>query len=223
MTQSYLIGAALAVALIAPAAQAATTVLDFDTLRSSSRTSVTYVQGPYSEDGFTLRAASCQRSLGVANMGCFLGVAPYHSVDKVGGALATQYVSTDVTLTQDSGAAFLFQSIDFSEFLDNGIYQPFSTAVNFTFTFADGTTGTDSRIFSTDGAYLPTTFAFDLAPVTAVRWKPVTGSGVQFDNVVLADAAAVPEPASWALMIGGFGMVGGAMRRRSGRRVLATA
>ncbi len=26
--------------------------------------------------------------------------------------------------------------------------------------------------------------------------------------------AAVPEPASWAMMIGGFGMVGGAMRRR---------
>ena len=32
-----------------------------------------------------------------------------------------------------------------------------------------------------------------------------------------ADAAAlaVPEPATWALMIGGFGMVGGAMRRRA--------
>jgi len=27
-------------------------------------------------------------------------------------------------------------------------------------------------------------------------------------------AAAVPEPASWALMLGGFGLVGGAMRRR---------
>jgi len=27
--------------------------------------------------------------------------------------------------------------------------------------------------------------------------------------------AAVPEPASWAMMLGGFGLVGGAMRRRS--------
>jgi hypothetical protein len=27
--------------------------------------------------------------------------------------------------------------------------------------------------------------------------------------------AAVPEPASWALMVGGFGLIGGAMRRRS--------
>ena len=28
------------------------------------------------------------------------------------------------------------------------------------------------------------------------------------------NAGAVPEPASWAMMIGGFGLVGGAMRRR---------
>jgi hypothetical protein len=31
-----------------------------------------------------------------------------------------------------------------------------------------------------------------------------------------APPAAVPEPASWALMLGGFGLVGGAMRRRVG-------
>jgi hypothetical protein len=32
-------------------------------------------------------------------------------------------------------------------------------------------------------------------------------------------AGAVPEPASWAFMITGFGMVGGAMRRRSGAKL----
>ena len=34
------------------------------------------------------------------------------------------------------------------------------------------------------------------------------------DNVVVTVPTGVPEPASWALMVGGFGMVGGAMRRR---------
>jgi PEP-CTERM motif len=34
--------------------------------------------------------------------------------------------------------------------------------------------------------------------------------------------AAVPEPASWALMIAGFGLVGGVLRR-SGRRILAAS
>ncbi len=32
---------------------------------------------------------------------------------------------------------------------------------------------------------------------------------------------AVPEPASWAMMLAGFGIVGGAMRRRSMARVAA--
>ena len=31
-------------------------------------------------------------------------------------------------------------------------------------------------------------------------------------NVTVSGVSAVPEPATWAMMIGGFGMVGGAMR-----------
>ncbi len=34
------------------------------------------------------------------------------------------------------------------------------------------------------------------------------------DYVRVLTATAVPEPASWAMLIGGFGLVGGAMRRR---------
>jgi hypothetical protein len=35
------------------------------------------------------------------------------------------------------------------------------------------------------------------------------------DNVAFAGPGAVPEPASWALMLGGFGLVGAALRRRT--------
>lgn len=38
--------------------------------------------------------------------------------------------------------------------------------------------------------------------------------GPLLDNVSLS-IAAVPEPATWAMMLGGFGLVGGAMRRRT--------
>jgi len=38
-------------------------------------------------------------------------------------------------------------------------------------------------------------------------------------TLTIAQAAAVPEPASWALMIGGFALAGAAMRRRQGARV----
>lgn len=41
------------------------------------------------------------------------------------------------------------------------------------------------------------------------------------DFVLRLTASAVPEPAAWALMIGGFGIVGGALRRRSSNLVLA--
>lgn len=41
------------------------------------------------------------------------------------------------------------------------------------------------------------------------------------DDVVLTqDVAAVPEPAAWALMIGGFGLAGGALRRRRAQTAL---
>lgn len=39
-----------------------------------------------------------------------------------------------------------------------------------------------------------------------------TQNAFEFDNV---NIQAVPEPATWAMMIAGFGLVGGALRRRS--------
>jgi hypothetical protein len=205
---------ALAASLLTFTASAAsaTTVMNFDSLRSKDTTGYTYVTGPYKEAGFTLNAGSCQ---GSAKTGCFLGVQPFKSMDKVGGAIATQFVSTPVTLTRDNGASFLMQSIDFSEYFDNLIYQPFSTDVIFSYVFANGGTGTSTRTFSSDGAFVPTTFNFDLAPLKSFSWTPVTGGGVQFDNIRLNDViAAVPEPTTWAMMVLGFGVMGSAMRRR---------
>jgi len=44
-----------------------------------------------------------------------------------------------------------------------------------------------------------------------------TGSpaAVRFDGLVLTADRAVPEPATWAMMVVGFGLVGAAVRRRS--------
>lgn len=47
---------------------------------------------------------------------------------------------------------------------------------------------------------------------TLGTWTPVAGFAISTGN---ASIAAVPEPASWALMLGGFGLIGSAMRRRS--------
>lgn len=51
------------------------------------------------------------------------------------------------------------------------------------------------------------------------------GNGFHTDQVAAfrleGGAGAVPEPASWAMMIGGLGIVGGAMRRRSAKVAFA--
>lgn len=49
--------------------------------------------------------------------------------------------------------------------------------------------------------------------ITSIQISQADGFAV-IDNATFS--AAVPEPASWALMLAGFGLVGNAMRRRSG-------
>lgn len=41
-----------------------------------------------------------------------------------------------------------------------------------------------------------------------------SGDSFEFDNLAAATATAVPEPAAWAMMIGGFAFIGAASRRR---------
>jgi len=52
----------------------------------------------------------------------------------------------------------------------------------------------------------------NLFNVTSVTFSSLNYTNNQLDNVQVS--GAVPEPASWALMLGGFGLVGGAMRSR---------
>lgn len=49
--------------------------------------------------------------------------------------------------------------------------------------------------------------------VTKLRLRS-TGNAFEIDNIA-ATAGVVPEPASWAMLITGFGLIGFAMRRRS--------
>ena len=52
----------------------------------------------------------------------------------------------------------------------------------------------------------------------------VTGyNNADFGTYTLAITSAIPEPTSWALMIGGMGLAGGMMRRRVSKVTYATA
>lgn len=48
-----------------------------------------------------------------------------------------------------------------------------------------------------------------------------TGTITSFTVTPAGGAGAVPEPATWAMLVSGFGLVGAGMRRRSGRVVQA--
>ena len=57
----------------------------------------------------------------------------------------------------------------------------------------------------------------DLAAFDAIGWNLTTGATAGYARSTASIYAAngmVPEPASWALMLGGFGLVGAVMRRR---------
>ena len=51
------------------------------------------------------------------------------------------------------------------------------------------------------------------ASVFSSDWSDFDDTGVRI--FVEGNAAAIPEPATWAMLIAGFGLVGGAMRRRA--------
>ena len=58
----------------------------------------------------------------------------------------------------------------------------------------------------------------------AVQYGPGFASiqdGTSLSGAAYAPLSAIPEPASWGMFIGGFGLVGGAMRRRRMKRSVA--
>jgi hypothetical protein len=87
-------------------------------------------------------------------------------------------------------------------------------------------TGGGSGSLGVRPATEPFSFTQILAAGETSRFLIGSNGNYNFDTTGLTlNVAAVPEPATWAMMIGGFGMVGGAMRsaRRKQKVSYATA
>jgi hypothetical protein len=133
-----------------------------------------------------------------------------------GGNLAPNGV-LDQTISTGAGQAY---TLSFDYGVTSGGAQSITASAIDATSFAVIATNT---VFTTLSA--PTTYSFSfnaLSSGTIIRFNdvasnPTNGQDIAIDNVSVTGAAigTVPEPASWALMIVGFGLVGSAVRRRS--------
>lgn len=106
--------------------------------------------------------------------------------------------------------------LSFDYYGDN---QPFGSAWTFGYRIDSNPIQFIAGIDHGPGAFpgLSETYAFVASGPTAVLWfkefLSANGASPIIDNVLISDEA-VPEPASWAMMIAGLGLAGTALRRR---------
>lgn len=195
--------AAIAAAFSAMPATAA--VIDFDNLAN-------YTSGVYYEDGYALSANFYHSTTGRA----INAVTSGNSIDPDGvSVVKASGAAVTFTVAREDGAAFEFGSMDFGKLTTSG--NTYSSTYQFFFTLADTSVVTKyfTFIHNNPAAITAHTATFaDLGAITKFTFRNQSSAG-QFDNIVLNEIAAVPEPASWAMMIGGFAIVGASMRRRS--------
>jgi hypothetical protein len=158
-------------------------------------------------------AAGIRLALGDESPFSYLGV----PVDVVGRQSAFDF---------GFGASTGFIFANFSEKVSVFSLMAYKIAADYmpsvTLTAYSGLNGTGSVLGTTTGSfgglnYQTATLALDgLAGARSIGFNANTRGNVWFDNFS-ATAGGVPEPASWAMLIAGFGLVGATMRRRSAR------
>lgn len=189
---------AIAVAASAAATSAQATTIDFNEFTAPITFSF---DGIVKSQGYTFTATP--------GFLAFYKYGPGGSADPNGGSLAfSLQPPSAAVVTKDGGGLFDLSSLMATSF-SNTAGSPFDVTFSF---LANGVTSTETRTI--DGLPGFQTFNFNRTGLSSFSF---TGP-LQIDNVVVNSAAAtpaVPEPATWAMMLLGFGAMGGALRRRS--------
>lgn len=145
----------------------------------------------------------------------------------VNGATSTidgdSKVAWQQTVTAAANTKYFFEAFA-SNICCNSSFTGSIAPSNLTFTVDNGTTVTTLQTFTTNPAApgvwvgLSNSFTSGAAGTLTLRIvnSNLASSGNDFgiDNISLSTQTTVPEPATWALLIGGFTMVGFAARRR---------
>ena len=137
-----------------------------------------------------------------------------------GGVPAGYGNTTSATVAIGSGIEFGYQDIanlDTADFTAKSLTITDVTsgglgATNFFMTFTSSVSGFFSGAAFTSNGFAGT---FAVTGNTLTFTAPLTtANGTRTSVITFAGAGAVPEPATWALMLVGFGAVGYGMRRR---------
>lgn len=151
----------------------------------------------------------------------YAGSVPYHEGGLVFASNYSRYVwlpgagqgasnSTQVfengysvlTITAWDGLDFALSALDYGQ----GIYSDVSAPLTITLNLAGG--GSTAYDLTSTGSFQ--TFAPGGVSVTSVTFSN-TGGYLALDNI---DVSGVPEASTWAMLVLGFGITGGAMRTR---------
>ncbi|MCG2842180.1 PEPxxWA-CTERM sorting domain-containing protein [Sandaracinobacter sp. RS1-74] len=139
------------------------------------------------------------------------------NADPKGQTLRIANTNTMVTVSKIDGSTFELVSIDLADAFNTG---DITIGATLFFNTVDGWT---SETVYLDHLRELQTFTFNRAGLlsfSVANTREWSNYSLQFDNVVIGDPVVpgtpggVPEPAAWAMLIAGFGLVGSAMRRR---------
>jgi len=200
------------VAFGAPA-QALTIDLNMRTKESTGRS--------YSQDGFTLTASSRQNTSGYINL--LMNPYPGWNANGSNATLALNIpgwtiLTRSISELENTPKPFSFQGISVADVRNN----PYGGDIEFLFRHINGTSSTQTvHLKEIEGLQA---FSFNEKNLSSVEFRPrrVYSGSIQFDFIrVVEGASAVPEPASWAMMFVGFGLIGGVTRHR--RRAFSRA
>lgn len=225
--KTLLFGAAALVA--ANSVPAAAAVIDFNEFAG------VVVSPTVSTQGYTFAAGLGDVAVKPALFTCSGTCAGNGTANLLYGAPTGTAPSSIPPLTVTAPTPFRLSAFDFAEFV---VDSPELSATQLLVVGNLVGGGSLSRLFTLDGlldgdggaitdfqtATLDSLFAG--SALTSVTFSGFDAAfapkGFALDNLALTlvSAPAVPEPAAWALMIGGFGLIGGAMRRRTHRIAL---